>query len=287
MGRFLGIGGDMGEQGFAEGSQAHRPGVSRRIGVRVVSVLPLLTPTLPPATHTNCYRVGRTLIDPASPWPEEQARLHAWAGPVDRILLTHHHADHVGGVEALRAATGAPVYAHRDSRLPFAVDGWLQDEEVVDTGAGHLRCLHTPGHADGHLAFRLEETGEVIGGDLVAGIGTIVLAPPEGHLATYLASLARVRPLVTTLHPAHGPPLPDGPGAIDLYLAHRHHRTDQVRAALRDGADSPASVAARVYAGLPGVDLALAAVQARAHLEWLREAGEASDLDGTWRLEGG
>lgn len=252
----------------------------------MVSVLPLRTPTLPPATHTNCYRVGRTIIDPASPWPEEQERLLAWAGPVDRILLTHHHGDHVGGVEALRAATGAEVCAHRDSRLPFAVDRWLDDEERVDTGAGTLRCLHTPGHADGHLAFRVEETGEVIGGDLVAGVGTIVLAPPEGHLATYLASLLRVRELVTVLHPAHGPALTDGPGAIDVYVAHRHHRTEQVRAALRAGADSPETVAARVYAGIPGVDLALAASQARAHLHWLIETGEAAEVEGRYRLEG-
>lgn len=238
----------------------------------MIEVLPVRTPTLPPATHTNCYRVGRTIIDPASPWPEEQARLRAWAGDVERILLTHHHHDHVGGVEALRAATGAPVCAHPDSRLPFPVDIALHDGDRIDTGAGVLRCLHTPGHADGHLAFLLEDTDELIAGDLVAGEGTIVLAPPEGHLGTYLKSLARARERVSTLYPAHGPAL-DGRAVIDHYVAHRHHRTAQVVAALRAGATDPEGVAARVYAGLPGVDLRLAALQVRAHVEWLREAG--------------
>lgn len=250
--------------------------------------LPLRTPTLPPATHTNCYRVGDTVIDPASPYLEEQQRLSAWLGEgVRRILVTHHHGDHVGGVAALAEATGAEVWAHRDARLPFEVQRRLEDGDTCDTGEGVLRCLHTPGHADGHLAFHLEGSDEVSCGDLVASVGTIVLAWPEGHLATYLASLARVRAYVGTLYPAHGDPIPDGPGHLDLYTAHRHMRTEQIRAALRGGAGTPEEVAAAVYAGIPGVNPALAAIQVRTHLVWLQEQGEAAALVGdTWRLRG-
>ncbi len=246
--------------------------------------LPVRTPTVPPATHTNCYRVGRVVVDPASPWDDEQDRLATWADGVDTILLTHHHVDHVGGVEDLRRRTGAKVYAHADSRLDFVLDGTLADGDEIDTGAGTLTALHTPGHADGHLCFR-HDTGAILAGDMVAGIGTIVLIEPEGHLATYLASLERLRALGGRLYPAHGPDL-DGVAATSQYLAHRNARSEQVAASLRDRPLDPREIAAVVYAGVPGVDLALAAVQVRTHLRWLVERGRARHhADGSFTRE--
>jgi glyoxylase-like metal-dependent hydrolase (beta-lactamase superfamily II) len=246
----------------------------------VIDCLPVRTPTLPPATHTNCYRVGDTVIDPASPWPDEQASLAAWCGPIARILLTHHHPDHVGGVADLVARTGAVVWAHRDAAVPFTVDRRLEDGDVVDTGGGRLRCLHTPGHADGHLAFQLDDSGEVICGDLVAGVGTIVLVPPEGDLEVYLASLSRVGTVATRLWPAHGPPVPGD--TTERYIAHRHMRTAQFEAVLAEGSASPQQIAAAVYAGIPGVDFAFAALQVRTHLAWLAARGRALERDGRW-----
>ena len=252
----------------------------------MLDVLPVRTPTVPPATHTNCYRLGRAVIDPASPWPDEQERLAAWAGPVDTILLTHHHHDHVGGVADLVARTGARVFAHADARLPFPVDVRLHDGDVVDTGAGLLRCLYTPGHADGHLCYRVEDTGDIVAGDMVAGHGTIVLIEPEGHLATYIASLERLLPLGGRLLPAHGPALEDGPATLAQYVAHRHARTAQVAAALGGGPLDPEGIAAMVYAGVPAVNLGLAAVQVRTHLTWLVERARVrAHADGTYALE--
>ncbi len=252
----------------------------------MIDVLPVRTPTLPPATHTNIYRVGRCVFDVASPYPDEQARTLAWVlespVPVDTIVLTHHHADHVGGAEALRTElrrrdVPARILAHADSRLPFTLDGTLADGEVIATGdPAHPRLtpLHTPGHADGHLVF-LADDGDVICGDLVAGIGTILVAPPEGHLETYLDSLRRLLPVARRLYPAHGPDLP-GPETLAMYLAHRAMRTEQVRAALlgmrAEGLTVTAlSVAERVYAGVPGVEFGIAAMQVAGILVWLEE----------------
>ena len=247
----------------------------------MIDVLAVRTPTVPPATHTNCYRVGRTIIDPASPYPEEQERLAAWAGPVERILLTHHHVDHIGGVADLAARTGAPVWAHRDAQLPFHVERRLQDDDLVDTGAGVLRCLHTPGHADGHLCFALGTASagvSLIAGDMVAGTGTIVFVPPEGDLAVYLASLERLVPLAGTLYPAHGPPIADGPALLRAYIAHRRMRSAQILDVLADGERrTPREIAEAVYAGVPGVDVALARWQVRTHLAWLAARGEVRE----------
>ena len=195
-------------------------------------------------------------------------------------MLTHHHVDHVGGVDDLRRRTGARVVAHHDARVGFPVDERVGDGHELDTGDGVLVALHTPGHADGHLAFQLQGTGEVICGDLVAGVGTIVLVPPEGDLQVYLDSLARVRALATTLHPAHGPPCPAS--LADQYTAHRHMRTGQFLRSLKAGSTTPAAVAADVYAGIPGVDFALAAMQVRTHLAWMEARGMAVERDGQW-----
>lgn len=249
--------------------------------------IPVRTPTLLPATTTNAYRCGRVVVDPGSPWADEQARLAAELGSgIEIVLVTHHHHDHVGGVADLVARTGAQVWAHADARLDVPVDRRLVDDEVIDTGAGRWRCLHTPGHADGHLVFVDEASGDVVAGDMVAGEGTIVIGPPEGHLRTYLASLERMIPWTGVLHPAHGPALTEGAATLRGYMAHRARRTEQVRAAL-GGVGSGASartLAEIVYDGIPGVDPGLASAQVSAHLIWLEEEGLARrSAGGGWQ----
>ena len=208
-------------------------------------VVPLRCPTLPPATHTNCVIVGRTdvvVIDPASPYEDEQERLRDWLDTnglrLRAILLTHQHPDHVGGVNALREALDVPVLAHPATTA--ALEGEVRVDEALFEGDlvseaieadldVPLRVLHTPGHARGHLAFRDERTGALVAGDLVAGQGTIVIDPPDGDMADYLATLARLVVLGTSvIIPAHGAAIAAGEDKLLEYIGHRQMREEQL-----------------------------------------------------------
>lgn len=255
-------------------------------------VLALRTPTLPPATHTNCYLLGRsavTVVDPASPWPGEQERLLAALReePVARVFLTHHHGDHVGGAVALAEALGVPIAAHpRTAELlvgQVPVTEFFDEGDVLATDEGDWTFWHTPGHASGHLCLVNPERRAVVAGDMVAGEGTIVLEPPEGNLAQYLASLERLRALdPTVLFPAHGPDLREANAVLDYYVQHRHMRTAQIRAALASlgEADLPGLVEAVYGDTIPSFIKPVAARQVLCHLLWLADRGEVRRKEG-------
>src|SRR3982751_2607595 len=125
-----------------------------------IRVLALRTPTLPPAAHTNVYLVGPeagpvAVIDPGSPYPEQQALLDRVLAdsPPAAVLLTHHHGDHVGGAAALAARWSVPIAAHEATARRLAgrvlVSQMIEDGETV-YGA---TAIFTPGHAEGHLCF--------------------------------------------------------------------------------------------------------------------------------------
>jgi glyoxylase-like metal-dependent hydrolase (beta-lactamase superfamily II) len=246
-------------------------------------VLPVRSPTLPPATHTNAWVLGNrsvTVIDPASPWAEEQQRLaEALTGrEVSRILLTHHHHDHISGAEDLRRRTGAPIVAHplTADQIPFTVDERIDGGTQIETDAGAWQVLHTPGHAQGHLCL-LRDDGYLVAGDMVAGVGTILLQPPEGNLSDYLASLQQLIDTgAHTLLPAHGPDITPAADYLRYYIAHRHKRTDQIRAALvaRGQPSTPAELVPLIYADIPPAVWPIAARQVLCHLLWLADQGD-------------
>jgi glyoxylase-like metal-dependent hydrolase (beta-lactamase superfamily II)/8-oxo-dGTP pyrophosphatase MutT (NUDIX family) len=268
-------------------------GPLRRVEMRPgVVMFPLLTHTLPPAATTNTYLVGHgeaVLVDPGSSLEVENDRLErALAAAADQlgrrvtaIWLTHHHPDHVGGVERLRAALGVPVLAHPRTAERLAgrirIDGELEDGQRV-TLAGDppctVRIVHTPGHARGHLCFFVEEDGSLLAGDLVAGIGMIVIDPPEGDMDDYLASLQKLLDLAPrTLFPAHGPVVKDGAGKLREYIEHRLWREERIVTAWNAGLRQPREMLPTVYDDVPKEAHGLAERQILAHLERLRRRG--------------
>ncbi len=229
---------------------------------RGIFVYPLQTPTLPPAAHTNCYLLGTRdllIVDPGSPDDAEAERLVHFVRALGRegyrpqaVVLTHHHADHVGGAKYTSEALGIPVWAHAltRGRVPVEVQRTLREGEVL-TLDGPLpmrwKIYETPGHARGHLTLIDEATKAAVVGDMVAGLGTIVIDPPEGDMAEYLRQLERLKGLVGSISPAHGPVLPDGVAKLEEYLLHRAWREAKVLEALAGGPLSLEALVPKAY----------------------------------------
>ena len=270
---------------------------TQRVDSVEVRWVPLRSPTLPPATHTNCVLLGKgryLLVDPASPWKEEQetllevvAALSLAGERLMGILLTHHHVDHVSGANALRQACNVSIYAHARTQQKLAgeieIDHLLQDEDRLAPVPG-WRVVWTPGHAPGHLCA-VSDDGVIAAGDMIAGIGTIVIEPEDdGDMTAYLESLARLRALrPRCLVPAHGEPILDADQRLAGYIEHRLRREAQVRASL--GAEQR-TVMALVPAVYPEVSPRIHPLAARsllAHLQKLEKEGAAQvDSLGRW-----
>src|SRR6185437_11137183 len=167
--------------------------------------------------------------------PTHLATVAAGASRVGAILLTHGHVDHSAGAAALHELTGAPVRA-LDPRHNLGDEG-LADGAVISAAGLELRVWATPGHTADSLSFLLDPgdgtAAMVLTGDTILGEGTTVVAYPDGNLADYLASLARLEELgAATVLPGHGPELSSAGEVATAYLAHREKRLAQVSAAL-------------------------------------------------------
>lgn len=254
----------------------------------------LRSPTIPPATHTNCFIVGSddvVVVDPGSPYPEEQAALDEGLASrrIREIWVTHHHVDHVAGVEHLRARhPGVPVAAHRRTAEilhgAMQIDRILEDDEVVPLGRRRLRAVFTPGHTLGHFCFLEETTRWVLAGDHVAGVGTVVIDPEEGDMSAYLDSITRLENIAPrVLLPAHGPFLTEPAQTLADYRRHRLWREARVVEELSATPHTPAELVPAVYKDVAATQYVWAERSLLAHLRKLVRDGRAVEEDGRFR----
>ena len=248
---------------------------------------------------TGTYVVGQgrvAVIDPGPDLPGHVAALLAGlAGEtVSHILITHTHIDHSPAAAALQAATGAPTYGfgphgrygdtgESGADLAFTPDHRMTDGDAVEGPGWRLEAVHTPGHASNHLCFALPEEHALFSGDHVMGWSTTVVAPPDGDMAAYMRSLAKLQARLDAIYwPTHGGPIRDPQAHVAALVEHRLARRQAVLAALTRQPATSAAMVPQVYPGLDPRLTAAAAQSLLAHLIELGQLGQARETGGSW-----
>ncbi|MDP9043407.1 MAG: MBL fold metallo-hydrolase [Pseudomonadota bacterium] len=250
---------------------------------------------------TNSYLVGGgernewAVIDPG---PLDDAHLDAIVaaapGPIRWIFATHTHLDHSPGCAALKARTGALVLGRQPAHREWQDDTFAPDVTLVGESERYempgatLRAIHTPGHASNHLCYLLEEERLLFTGDHVMQSSTVVINPPDGDMAAYLASLGRLATLdLEWFAPGHGFLMAQPAAVIAAIVAHRLKREAKVVDGLRAlGPVDAEALLRRVYDDVKPQLLPMAMRSLRAHLLKLRDEGLAREAGGCWEWLG-
>jgi glyoxylase-like metal-dependent hydrolase (beta-lactamase superfamily II) len=243
---------------------------------------------------TNTYLVGVDEIAVIDPGPDDAEHLDAVAGcgsgRIRWILCTHTHKDHSPGAQGLAERTGAEILGFGS----VGDDGFepartLADGEMLEGSEWRLRSVHTPGHASNHLCFLLEEERLLFSGDHIMDGSTVVIRPPDGDMAVYLESLAKVRALrLKAIAPGHGHLIEDPFKRIDWYVEHRMEREAAVLAAVKAaGTASVDELVAAVYTDVDDERHPIARHSTLAHLRKLADEGsvkgdDPDSLESTW-----
>ncbi|MDE2405984.1 MAG: MBL fold metallo-hydrolase [Sphingomonadales bacterium] len=254
-------------------------------------------------TGTQTYLVGDArgvaVIDPGPDEAEHlRALLAAIAGaPVLAIACTHTHRDHSPAAAELAALTGAPVVGcaalalddhgpRADAAFDTAYrpDRVLADGETIAGPGWTLAAVATPGHTSNHLCFALVETGALFTGDHVMGWSTSIVAPPDGDMAAYLASLEKLHAREDRVYyPAHGPQVDKPRQLVRGMIGHRRQRERQIMRLLAEAPQPVAAMVPRMYKGVAETLWPAAGRSVLAHLIDLERRGLVAAEGETWR----
>ena len=246
---------------------------------------------------TVSYIVGRGQVAIVDPGPDDPAHIAALLDAVrgetvTHVVVTHTHLDHSPAAAAIKAATGAPVLAegpHRPSRAinvgeaprveassdtDFVPDQTLADGDIVSGSGWTLEAIATPGHTANHMAFAFRETGTLFSGDHVMAWATPMVAPPDGSMGDYMASLARLASREESVYwPGHGGAVRNAPRFVAAYILHRKARETAILNRLAKGDTEIAAIVAAIYANLDPRLVGAAGLSVLAHLEDLVTRG--------------
>ncbi|WP_312796168.1 MBL fold metallo-hydrolase [Tianweitania sp.] len=246
---------------------------------------------------TNSYIVGTETLAVIDPGPDDPAHLGALlqaidGRPVSHIFVSHTHRDHSPLTPALKAATGAEVLAqgpHRAARplrdgevnpfaensdYAFAPDRALADDELVQGDGFAIRAIYTPGHCANHTAFALEGTGLLFSADHVMAFATTVVAPPDGSMSDFMASLDRLLQRDDRLYlPGHGGNVDNPLRFVRGLKAHRKMRERAILERFSAGDRTIKDVVAAIYRDTDPRLHGAAALSVYAHVEDLVARG--------------
>lgn len=251
---------------------------------------------------TSTFIVGSGQVAVIDPGPDDAVHLAALLDAVrgetvTHILVTHSHADHSPLARRLKAVTGAKTLAYGTVEAPsssglrldasidhdFAPDMTLAEGDVVNGPSWTLEALFTPGHMSNHMCFALQEEQALFAGDHVMAWATSVIAPPDGDMGQYFASLRKLLERDDHVyHPGHGPSKRDPLPLVRGYLAHRRMREEAIRARVQQGARSVDEIVASIYADVDPKLHGAAALSTTAHLDHLVEQGKLRKVDGIY-----
>jgi len=252
---------------------------------------------------TNTWIIGRGRVAVLDPGPEDAMHLAAIRDAlrgeeITHILVSHTHRDHSPGARALQAATGAPTYGFGPHVTPpdqggeggdheFHPDMQLADGAAVEGEDWRLVALHTPGHCANHLCFAMDGNGALFSADMVMSWSTSVVSPPDGDMADYMRSLARLqaREGDALYLPGHGPPLREPGPFLAALAAHRQEREQKTLEALRAaGQASAEDLVPPVYGPLDPRLVRAAGRSLLAHLIKLETEGAVVRDGEAWRM---
>jgi glyoxylase-like metal-dependent hydrolase (beta-lactamase superfamily II) len=249
---------------------------------------------------TNSYIVGADTLAVIDPGPDDDAHLAALLAaiggrPVSHIFVSHTHRDHSPLAAKLKAATGAVTVAegpHRPARPlrtgethlldassdhDFVPDIALADGATIDGDGWSLTGVHTPGHAANHCAFALAGTGILFSADHVMAWSTTIVAPPDGAMSDYMASLDRLLLRDDTLYlPGHGGPVTRPRSFVKGLKTHRKMRERAILERLRSGDRTIPDMVAAIYRDTDPRLHEAAGLSVLAHLEDMVARGQAT-----------
>jgi len=260
-------------------------------------------------TGTCTYLVGQGDLAIIDPGPEHDTHFEALVAAigtarVSAIVVTHTHKDHSPLARRLKALTGAPIIGcgpHQSARALAAgetnrldassdqhhiPDRLLQDGDVFEGHGFTLQAVATPGHTMNHLAFALREENALFSGDHVMAWSTSIVAPPDGAMGAYMASLERLMARDEAIYwPGHGGPVTEPRRFVRGLLNHRRMRETTIMEAVQAGDRHIVSLVEKLYSGLDPKLKDAAALSVFAHLEDLVTRGLVRTEDEP-RLEG-